>query len=91
MKHKFLQSIKWIGKKTFKMLILLGLAMLLIFLTYKYLTRNEIFIEFSENNIRVKILIPKKIVKDKDCQKFLEWQKSYLPEKIHQKCPWANI
>ena len=51
---------------------------------------NWTFLEIDDEKVPLKILIPNKIVKEKDCVEFYDWQSSNIPEDKRQTCPWEK-
>jgi hypothetical protein len=90
MKNEIRHWTRWVIKKLLRAFLYLTIAIIVVFCAYQYLTRNDLWIEFTQNNIRVKICVPEDIVKNKDCNKFLEWQDDYLPKEMQKECPWPK-
>ena len=71
-------SMPWSTKNRIcKSLIYLALAIVVVICRMQYITRNEAWIYFVENNIRGRVFIPKDITGSKDCNKFCNGNVAY--------------
>jgi hypothetical protein len=88
MSDKIWQMCRWIITRLLKILTHLTIAIVALLLWDKYRTRNVVWIDFIDNNISGKILVPQEITKTKDCERFFKWQTDNLPACMHGICPW---
>jgi type II secretory pathway component PulF len=88
--NNFIYKILFIRSKWLRRLVKLIFAILFIICINKYYLQNWTFLEIDDDKVPLKILIPNKIVKEKDCVEFYDWQSSNIPEDKRQTCPWEK-
>lgn len=88
--NNFIYKILFMRSKWLRRLVKLIFAMLFIICVNKYYLQNWTFLEIDDEKVPLRILIPNKMVKEKDCVEYYDWQNRSIPEKYQQTCPWEK-
>ena len=88
--NKIWKVLLWVMIKMLKVVIYMyvALAIIITIFGWQYFWRDEVWVDFTTNNIQGQILVPKDISKTKDCEKFFQWQHDNLPATMYGICPW---